>query len=240
MHFVDPNMSKEVEALAFTHALADYPNESCGLIVNGNYIPCENISKEPDKAFRIDPVYFAGMLSKGGVSAVIHSHPDGTVSPTADDMASQIACGLPFGIVSLSKTECKRIHFFGDFLLNYRLLGREFIHGVFDCYSLVRSYFWQEKGIYLKDYPRDDEWWMNGGGLYEANFAKEGFVPISREQVEPGDCFIGRHPKSPVPNHAGVFLDRGLVLHHVAGRLSMEQPVGLWQKYLTHLLRYAP
>ena len=40
------------------HALKDAPNESCGIVVDDNYYPCNNISDTPKDNFAIHPKDF--------------------------------------------------------------------------------------------------------------------------------------------------------------------------------------
>jgi len=53
-----------------------------------------------------------------------------------------------------------------------------------------------------------------------------------------GDVFLAQ-VRAPVPNHGGVYLDGGLILHHLEGRLSRREPLGPWRRFVTHALRCA-
>jgi len=90
----------------------------------------------------------------------------------------------------------------------------------------------------LPSFPSFDEWWKRGENLYLDNFASVGFVAIDAADIEAGDCFLMQVASS-VPNHAAVYLDDGLILHHLQGRLSSRDVYGgYWQKITTHTLRY--
>ena len=69
-------------------------------------------------------------------------------------------------------------------------VGREFVHGVVDCYSLVRDWYAREWGIELRDYDRRDQWWDHGENLYLENFQKEGFHKIPVEELQRGDALL--------------------------------------------------
>jgi cell wall-associated NlpC family hydrolase len=56
-------------------------------------------------------------------------------------------------------------------------VGREFVFGVVDCYTLCRDWYNREFGLNLNDYDRRDKFWLRGENLYLDNFAKEGFYP---------------------------------------------------------------
>lgn len=55
------------------------------------------------------------------------------------------------------------------------LLGRQFVHGVTDCYSLFRDAY-HLTGINLPDFERHDDWWRHGEELYLDNMESNGFV----------------------------------------------------------------
>lgn len=234
--FDKPDFSEEtINAIKF-HAVSQYPNESCGIIVADQYIPCENIATDPRNGFKIaDSVI---VEAGSNLRAIVHSHPDGNPSPSEADMRSQMAFGCIFGIVVCNANEVtKPITWWGDFRLEEPLIGRTFLHGITDCYGVVRSYFWQVHGIKVEDLPRDDEWWNNNGNLYVENFDRLGFDLIQQNEVREGDCFFGK-VRSKVPNHGGVILDRGLMLHHVGGKLSLREPIARWGQFVSCYLRY--
>lgn len=236
MAFPTPDFTPEAIAAAKAHALSSWPLESCGLIVGGEYLPCENISATPEDAFRIADSTIA--QHGAAIQAVVHSHPKGVPSPSSADMVSQISMDCIFGIIPCNKNEVLGdIVWFGDFLLEQPLIGQKFIHGVTDCFTTVRGYFWQTKGVKLPDLPRDADWWKDNQNLYVENFERMGFTLVDRSEAAPGDCFLGK-VRSPVPNHGGVILERGLGLHHLDGRLSRREPLLRWERFITHFLRY--
>lgn len=237
MAFKKPIFQQEVISAIKNHALEEYPKEACGIIVAGEYIKCANVAADPLGHFEMDPVEISEHLD--AIEAVVHSHPDGKGIPSSADMQSQIDMDCIYGIVPCNKNEAFDPVWWGDFLLEEPLIGRTFVHGVNDCYTTIRAYFWQTKGVKLKEIPRDMDWWTNGGNVYLDNFTSAGFKVIDKADVKDGDCFIGKVAAS-VPNHGGVILDvsRGLALHHLNGRLSRREPLGRWQKFVTYYLRY--
>jgi len=233
--FPTPDFAPEVLAEIKEHAVDQWPKESCGIIAGGIYQRCDNIAEDPTKGFRIkDSVIFEAGAS---LEAVIHSHPEGGTSPSHADMVSQMSMDCIFGLIPCNKNEAFDITWWGDFLLETPLIGQRFVHGVTDCFTVVRGYFWQVRGLKLPDLPRDKNWWEGKGNLYVENFERMGFEQIDSSQARDGDCFIGK-VRSDVPNHGGVILDRGLGLHHLDGRLSRREPINRWSKFITHYLRY--
>ena len=257
--FPNPDFSQAALIEAKKHAVECFPKESCGLIVSGEYVACENVAETPEQDFRIDPSHI--IASGNNLQAVIHSHPlPFAAAPSASDMQAQIDSACIFGIISCNKNEAYEPIFWGDFLLEEEygtngkprglgpdgkpreaLIGRNFIPGASDCYTLIRAWYWQNKKIYLPEFPRDDVWWKKNGDLYRQGFSKAGFREITMREAQPGDVVLGQI-RSAYPNHGGIILDHSLVLHHVGelggSQLSCRAPIGRYLRYITHWLRH--
>ena len=95
--------SDHVIHAAMQHARDEYPRESCGLVVDGAYVPRMNTAEDPLEDFRISPQGYAAAARKGTVQGVIHSHPDKPDHPSRADMLGQIESGLAWGIVPFGK-----------------------------------------------------------------------------------------------------------------------------------------
>lgn len=231
-------MLAENEALALEHARKEYPREACGLLVirKGRevYIRCRNIGVGTDQ-FVIHPEDYAAADEQGEIVGVVHSHPGMPPEPSQADRVACEASGLPWHIVGIPSEAWASIEPAGYVA---PLVGREWSHGVLDCYSLVRDWFRIERSVELPNFARFDDWWKRGENLYLANFAQAGFEVIDPTGLQPGDCFL-MQVASPVPNHAAVYLGDGLILHHLQGRLSSRDVYGgYWQKVTTHVLRH--
>jgi proteasome lid subunit RPN8/RPN11 len=152
---------------AKAHAIAEYPRESCGLVVAGEYLPRKNVAKLPNEEFRVSTRGWTSAMERGPVEAVIHSHPDGPACPTAADMEGQERTAMPWGIIVSSEENAQDPFWFGDQVpidLGQAglppLVGRIFRHGVQDCYDTIRDWYWLERGIRLPNFARDWEWWL--------------------------------------------------------------------------------
>jgi proteasome lid subunit RPN8/RPN11 len=229
-------MSWRVDALA--HARAEYPRESCGLVMaDGRYLPARNLASSAREHFILDARDYARAAESGEIVAVVHSHPDASANPSDADRVACEASGLPWYIVGLPDgmwRECAPC--------GYRapLIGRPFVHGILDCYSLVRDWY-AERGIALPDFHRDDEWWRRGGNLYLDHYAEAGFVRLGAEApAEPreGDVIL-MQVLADVPNHAAIWLPGDVILHHLHGRLSCRDVYGgYWHKHTHSWLRH--
>lgn len=228
-------LTPAVTAAAHAHALAAFPREACGVVVEDAYVPMENTADDPEMDFRIARTAYAAVAQK--TQAILHSHPNGDPWPTQRDMQSQIATAKPWGVFSTNGETCSDVRLWGAGVAIPPLVGRDFVHGVTDCYSLVRDYFRLERGIALPDVPRDAEWWLAGGNLYVEHFEAEGFRAIAPAEARPGDGFLCAI-RSPVPNHAGILIESDLVLHHLQGRLSRREPLGPWRRHIQLWVRH--
>lgn len=217
------------------HAAREQPRECCGLAVvrrgKLRYWPCRNTAAEAE--FAIHPEDQAAAEDAGEVVAICHSH---VYLPPQPSEADRVMCertGLPWLIISWPTGTHTIIEPTG-----YRapLVGRPFVHGVLDCYTLVRDYY-ASLGIELPDYEREEEWWLRGGDLYRAHFAEAGFVAVAGPpKVHDG---LLMQVASPVPNHAAVMVEPGIILQHCHGRLSSRDVYGgYWRKVTTHVLRH--
>ena len=233
------NLTESIKDQALAHAKEDFPKEAVGLVhvVKGKnrYFKCRNIAETPDEHFILDPDDYVKAETKGEITAVVHSHPKTSPAPSPADMVACEASGLPWFIVN-PNTETWGSYKPNGFELPY--VGREFSHGIVDCYSLVRDFYKREFNLGLNDYNRRDQWWYKGENMYLDNFAKEGFKEIDISEVGYGDLFL-MQLESPVPNHAAIYLDQGIVLHHVQGRLSSRDVYGgYYQKVTAKVLKH--
>lgn len=233
------------------HARQEYPKESCGLVVNDEYIAVFNKHPDPENHFEIDMAVYREYAEED-IQAIVHSHPNGPLHPTKTDAEQQIATAKPWIIIPLDDTRVGDPIVFGDEVPMAPLIGRKFMHYVADCYTLVRDTYrlgkdalkeqdvtdeWPFDPIELDPFPRDDEWWKNADDLYNENYAKQGFVPVNQWEVLPGDIFLASI-NSDKYNHGGLLIAEGLLLHHLPHRLSRREPSGIWGRQAGLWIRY--
>lgn len=226
--------SKKIIAGAKNHAMKEFPCESCGLVIDKEYIPCENIATDPLNDFKIKTSLYVD--NSDDIRCIIHSH-NNYPHVSKNDMQQQIATDVPWGMINVFKGNVTGIWFWGDQLPIQDLVGRPFVHGVYDCYALVKDYYRKEKKIILPAYPRENLWWEKDEHMLTSNFKKEGFVEIDSEDLQIGDVVLGSVLANSI-NHSGIYVGNGLMLHHLYNRLSRTEPLVRWKKYLTHSLRY--
>lgn len=125
-------------------------------------------------------------------------------------------------------------------MLDYQeLVGRQFVLGEADCFSIIRSFF-AKYGINIPNYARPTNFWEVGMDMYMERFHRHGFkvINVHPQEFRPGDVPL-MAIQSRVANHAGVLVENGKMLHHLYGRLSTVEPYqGLYRTATLAMLRH--
>jgi cell wall-associated NlpC family hydrolase len=220
--------------------MKEHPKEACAFVIDGKLVQVVNHSSTPTDTFELSIQDSALQLK---AQAFLHSHPNGSLSPSSLDMISQKSANLPFGIVTCTVDSCSIPVFLSDANLAIPLLERKFIHGIFDCYSLIRSYYFQKKNITIPDFARDNKWWDappdTYQDLYLKNFEKANFKAIPKtEELKEGDVILMNLMSGSIVSHAAIYLGNGLILHHLNDRISREDHAPSWKKFFHTVVRY--
>lgn len=229
---------------AYNMAVKTPPQESVGILADGQYVPCENISRYPEISFRLDHHILAKHYP---VEAIIHSHPAGEACPSKHDMQQQKVSNIPWIIVvvgTASQPDVTEEWFSWGHEPQLNMMAG-YRHGVTDCYGLIRGWFHHEYRIILPDYPREWDWWHKKDNLYLDHFSEAGLIALpERHALKRGDVFLATI-RSSIPNHAGIYIGDGLILHHLAGsspvdtsRLPRKEPIERWKRFITTWLRH--
>lgn len=211
------------------------PREACGLVVRRGdalvFVPCENVAMG-ESEFAIKPEDFAAAEDSGELVMVVHSHVGISAEPSMPDLTGCEASGLPWLIVSVPLGTHKVITPSG-----YRapLYGRPFCYGVLDCYTLVRDYYKQKLDIDLPWIESTYGWWLRGEDLYMENFQRAGFRLVPAAEMREHDVLL-MQIRSPVVNHAAVYVGDTRVLQHCIGELSGDTVYGGWWSRVTRFV----
>jgi len=218
-------MTSEVKAAIIAHALEEEPRECCGVLIAKGRKQftrrCRNESDEPEKHWRASIADQIAAEDEGEIIATYHSHIHRPPVASEADRATAEKNKLPSIILCLPPQT------WGCYLpegWEAPLIGRPFIHGVLDCYTLMQDYFERELKIILPQYERADRWWEKTpeADLYMKNFEEAGFVQVF-DGLKKHDVIL-MELKSTVPNHAAVYLGDGIMLHHPPDKLSGKHP----------------
>lgn len=218
------------------HAKAEAPREACGWLVDTGqttvYVRSRNTAVNPFEHFTTHKLDYLDATARGKIVAVCHSHPEGTPPSPADRTACERS-KLPWYVLTLPHETLSKIEPAG---FRAPLLGRNFVHGIHDCYALGRDYYIEKEIVELPDYPREDGWWDRGQNLYLDHFAENGFRVV--QDLQKHDALL-MQCRTPVPAHLGIYIGDNFFLHHAIGQLSCRAVYGgYWRNVTTHILRY--
>lgn len=222
-------------------ALAEYEknkSECCGLLLeDGDVYPCENQSQSPSQSFSINTKLYASLEKKKGVAAIFHSHVNGNPNFSAADVDLVNRTGKILILYDVTRNEFSAIDPSGK----TSLIGRDFVYGIHDCFSLVRDYYMQERGIELPNYPRSSDepvWDKSEWDWIDKEYKRVGFVEVGQPEV--GDVIamsIGSN--APGINHLAIYLGDDRFIHQTYGRKSKIDVWGSpWIQYTIKFLRY--
>lgn len=220
------------------HVIDCYPQEACALVVDGKVLTVTNTHTDPCNHFRIDPVE---LVRHKDYQAVLHSHMTSTGredprTPSHHDQVSQITSGKTWGISSTDGNRVSPVLWWGDAVPIEPLEGRQYVHGVHDCWGLVRDYY-RLQGKQVGNHPRDSDWWDHGQSLItHQTLEAEGFHPIQISDLDIGDLLTYKI-NSPVTNHFAVYTNPNEILHQLSFRLSGYDSFSKWRKFLTGAYR---
>ena len=214
---------------ALNHAKEQDPRESVGVLIvikgKEQYYPCNNLSTYSQQCFILDPEDYVKADALGEITAIVHSHP---VTPPSPSQADKVSCeqsGLKWHIVN-PKTEtwgyCEPTGY------KPPLIGRQWVWGVTDCWSLVRDYYKEQHNIQLLDYqrPTTPQDFLDNP-LFEQYAERTGFKELNKdEKLQKGDVLL-MSILHPTLNHVAIFLGDE-ILHHLADRLSTREPYNEW------------
>lgn len=221
------------------HAYDSIPKESCGLVINDRYLPCDNVSPYED-SFEISPEIIRTYGED--IQAVVHSHVDCDPVPSIADMRCQLQWDIPFRVfrVSSKTNKSSDIFWWGTTAEKQPLIGRPYVFNIYDCLTLVLDYYKMERNIIIPDTPR------KFGDMKEyiramVRIGKDyGFRRVFDHKRE-DDVIVYKNL------HFGIYLGGDRLLHHVRGdsaydptRLSHLTSMSSMDIYPHEIWRYAP
>lgn len=219
-------MTSAIEQQIINHATQQYPNECCGLIVDGDYIVCDNVADDPTETFRISRDDWQP------AEVVVHSHPQGQRYLSGADRTAQhkMRCDWWLAVANIDGWE----------MIKYRyaplLRGRTFNYGTHDCYGLIEDAY-MLCGIELMAYERKGEAQEIADNAFIVNFPKSGFYQVELDDMQPGDVILTSIRGN--ANHASIYLGDEQVLHHPYGGLSRREGFcEVWHKTMHSVWRH--
>lgn len=220
------------------HAKRELPRESCGVIIvfkgKYKYIPCINDSNDAND-FSMNAKSFADAEDMGEILYIVHSHPNTPNKPSQLDLINIEKTKVPWLIINpftKQYTVTKPSGYVAP------LIGRPFYASVLDCYTLIEDFYKQELNIQLPDWPREDNWWLEGKNYYLDCYKPSGFELVTDGSLKAYDLVLMTMGSS-VVNHGGIIMPDGTLLHHARGRLSSRDVYsGYYRNITSHVIRH--
>jgi proteasome lid subunit RPN8/RPN11 len=207
------------------HCIEKYPEEACGIGLNGGaIIICENQSEDKNNFFSIHKE--VSDKFKGQIDFVFHSHCKDKFATFSDaDEQASIKTKTPYVLYNVLTDEFKKFEPKGD--LPYE--GRVLIPGFIDCSSLAQDYYKKELNIDLptmnhpfrfhrfnKTFVKmcKEYWEKNDSRVLLDFYLEKGFVEVDSPRLH--DLIISNSFSfvSNVFTHISVYLDSNRVLDY--------------------------
>jgi proteasome lid subunit RPN8/RPN11 len=244
-------VNKNLTLAMHKEAQLRYPEEACGFLINENnkikFVACKNIDSTPLERFVIGTEDVASAEDRGEIISVWHSHPNGKSRMSDADVHSCDAFGVNWIVFGVTKIEDEfvfeemKILEPSDYEITY--IGRPYIYGVKDCFTLCCDYYKKEFGISLTfraiGYPESRDWVDKEEDILGNNFEKCGFIDVSHQKIQIGDVLLIGITSS-TANHIAIYSEEDTILHHVNNRLSSKEVYksGYWVNNTIKVLRH--
>lgn len=249
IELAEANKDEEICGFFIYRMDSSYEGGAMGVL---EVFACENISQDKKNHFEISPEDYLRAQSVGTICGLYHSHPGNEESFSGDDIDSIEEVGVPLYLYTV---ETKRWQEYvpPTYLFDKKYTNIPFVWGVHDCYGMLRIYYREEMGLFLKDYDRDDLFGCGSSGklLVFNNIQNEGFEIISSRpnldvlKMRQNDalifdtrgCHETRNDNEPI--HFGIYVGNNRFLHHPLGRPSLTQTLdNQWIKRIICICRY--
>ncbi len=102
MHLNDQNKNDIAK-----HAIEEFPNECCGLLVDSKIVRCMNIANNKKYFFEISPQEYLKASNEGKITAFYHSHTEGNEEFSTFDKLVSNAHQLPIIMFSTASNNFK-------------------------------------------------------------------------------------------------------------------------------------
>lgn len=256
MQYLNENLKAAIKA----HCLAVPDQEACGLVYNNiatnelGVIIGENVSPEPQKAFVINQATVDQLTAEKKLVAYFHSHLTGNQISVIDRYVSETIyknCIIYF-------IETDSFYEYEPTGYEVPLVGRPYLLGVLDCYTLVKDYFRRMLNIELTDivhpvrYASDikkfveqvqqlnpDEAAQAPDFLF-SHLQANSFVEVDRNSLRKHDILLMQPHLSIWPSHLAVYLGNNQFLHQKYKKKStVESLSDFFQRKTIKVMRHS-
>lgn len=228
-------------------AVKNSPKECCGFIFLNqenfkfDIYPCKNVANIKSNNFIISPKDYINCSNFGQITACYHSHTNDNTELSEIDKDNSNKYNIHY---ILYNVKYDTFNFYTPNTEKNPYIGRPFILGVSDCFTLMQDYAKRERNIKIKFpkdiiYPKDIK---EIGALYEKNFIDNGFFKLSKDvQLRKDDGIMMTFPAvcEEYPTHAAVYMGNDMILHQPFNSFSCVNIYdNFFKKHTSYVLRY--
>ena len=233
-------IDKKIKNFIKHQSLKDFPNESCGFIVKDKNqficVPCKNISMHPNQTFEISSMDFLKTkLLYNKIYYIYHSHVDED-SDYFSDQDEKCAENLNIPIILYHiKKNIFKIHSVVEISNSY--IGRFYEYRKYDCFTLIRDFYKNEKNIDLKVEYKEDLYELDvKAKIYNFHHLNNLDIIDKNDQLKVDDIlfFNGFGTK-----HLGLYLGEDKILHQpMLGFSKIENYCNFYRRHTDLILRF--
>lgn len=232
------------------HVLECYPEESVGVIVNGEYIPCKNTHPEPLLSFKLSGKERYEIEQKvGKIEAILHSHPYkledsaefqrklyNPVWPSVNDQQAWMADNITWGIVATDGEGISEINWLEEAIIPFD--RRPFNWFTSDCFTLVRDWHRLNNDLVIPNFTREYEFWAKGYNTIEEGINSIPYaVRLPYEKADIGDVGVFAIGGE-IVNHLGVISGSNEIMHQWIDRYIECARWDVWRRRCKYVVRF--
>jgi proteasome lid subunit RPN8/RPN11 len=240
-------LSEQTKTFIKQHAMSEPDRECCGLIIERDdaFYPmrCQNIHQTPEHFFTIDPKDYLKASSSGKIVGFYHSHKESSHFSEFDKLNSETH--NLFSVLYSIKADQFCTYKPQGYRVPY--CGREYVHSIVDCFSLVRDYYLRELNINISDITHPYRYVVDKAKHPDNQFVhpilKEHFLAndfVETQQLQKHDVLLLKTPLLHSPAHCAVYIGNNQILHHpFSGKSCIEMYVNWFVTRTKHRMRHS-
>lgn len=239
-------LKEENKVLIRQQALEEIPKECCGLIYlageSTGIVLAKNVDPDPVNFFTISPEDYLKASLKGKIVGYYHSH---IKDPAFSDFDLLMAEKLKL-IAIMYCLKDDKFYEYNPVGHELPFIGRQYIIGSIDCFSLVKDYYEKTYNILLPELDTkyrliehkpehpDNNRCHN---ILPKYFEQNSFIEV--ETAKEGDVILMNTPNILSPVHCAIYKESNQILHHPFGKKSnISLFKDIHKKYTTHIFRH--
>lgn len=241
------DFNSQIKSCIKNIALKKTQEEICGFVYfsNNNYkfdiFPCKNRAQDKKNNFTISPQDYLSCSNLGKIVACYHSHVNDSIEFSEIDKNNSNAYNIHYILYNIKKDY---FNFYTPNTENNSYIGRPFLLGKSDCFTLMKEYALKEENVSI-EFPKELIYPRNLSDikdLYENNFKNQGFLKLDKStKLEKSDGIMMIFPavSDKFATHASVYIGDGLILHQPFNSFSCVNIYdNFFKKHTSYILRY--